>query len=67
MAKSLERLQDPSRSEQSTTFECTRLAVQAHETLVFGKMQVNAVHLFESQLKPTGAVYRSLFTVGLES
>ena len=55
--------QRPSQAER----EKIRLAVQAHETLVFGKMQVDAVHLFESQLKPTGAVYRSLFTVRLES
>lgn len=45
--------------------EKIRAAIVSQEGLVFGKMQVDAVHLFESQLKPTGAVYRSLFTARL--
>ncbi len=44
-----------------------RFAVLSHEKLDFGTMQVNSLHLFESKLKPTGAVYRSLFTAKLES
>ncbi len=55
--------QRPSQYER----EKIRAAVQSHEKLDFGKMQVNALHIFESQLKPTGAVYRSLFTGRLES
>ena len=47
--------------------ERIREMVLAHETLDFGTMQVNSLHLFESQLKPTGAVYRSLFEATLES
>lgn len=47
--------------------ERIREAVLSHETLDFGTMQVNSLHLFESKLKPTGAVYRSLFTAKLES
>ena len=47
--------------------EKIREMVLAHEKLDFGTMQVNSLHLFESQLKPTGAVYRSLFTAKLES
>ncbi len=42
-----------------------RVAVLSHESLDFGTMQVNSLHLFESKLKPTGAVYRSLFEVEL--
>ena len=55
--------QRPSQLER----EKIRQAVLAHEGLDFGKMQVDALHLFESQLKPTGALYRSLFTARLES
>lgn len=43
-----------------------RAAVLSHETLDFGTMQVTAVHIFESILKPTGAVYRSLFQIELK-
>ncbi len=42
-----------------------RAAVLSHENLDFGTMQVNSLHLFESKLKPTGAVYRSLFEIEL--
>ena len=42
-----------------------RAAVLSHEKLDFGTMQVNALHLFESKLMPTGAVYRSLFEARL--
>lgn len=42
-----------------------RAAVQSHENLDFGTMQVNSIHLYESKLKLTGAVYRSLFEVRL--
>jgi len=45
--------------------EQIRFAIMAQEGLDFGKMQVDALHLFESQLKPTGAVYSSLFTARL--
>jgi len=45
--------------------EKIRAAIVSQEGLDFGKMQIDAVHLFESQLKPTGAVYRSLFTARL--
>ena len=43
-----------------------RDAVLSHERLDFGTMQVNSIHLFESKLKSTGAVYRSLFRANLE-
>jgi 2'-5' RNA ligase len=42
-----------------------RAAVLSHETLDFGTMQVNVLRLFESKLKPTGAVYRPLFEIEL--
>lgn len=42
-----------------------RQAIQSHEKLDFGTMQVNSIHLFESELKPTGAIYRSLFEARL--
>ena len=44
-----------------------REAVLSHEKLDFGTMQVNSLHLFESKLKSTGAVYRSLFKASLGS
>lgn len=52
-----------SRSERARIREM----VLAHEKLDFGKMQVNSLHLFESQLKPSGAVYRSLYSTKLDS
>lgn len=43
-----------------------RDVVLSHEHLDFGTMQVNSFDCFESQLKSTGAVYRSLFSVKLK-
>lgn len=43
-----------------------RQEILSHEKLDFGTMQVNYLHCFESQLKSTGAVYRSLFSVKLK-
>ncbi|MBT3338599.1 MAG: RNA 2',3'-cyclic phosphodiesterase [Anaerolineae bacterium] len=46
--------------------ENIRTIIEANQRLNFGRIQVNSIHLFESQLKPTGAVYRSLFEMPLE-
>ncbi len=42
-----------------------REVIERNQGLDFGRIQVTSVHLFESQLKPTGAVYRSLFEARL--
>ncbi|MBT3190437.1 MAG: RNA 2',3'-cyclic phosphodiesterase [Anaerolineae bacterium] len=40
-------------------------AIEESPVYDFGRVRVDSVHLFESELKPTGAVYRSLFEARL--
>ncbi len=42
-----------------------RKAIEESPVYDFGRVRVNSVYLFESELKPTGAVYRSLFEARL--
>ena len=42
-----------------------RATIEESPMYDFGSIRVNAVHLFESKLKPKGAEYRSLFEANL--
>ncbi len=42
-----------------------REVIEAEQELSFGRIQVNSIHLFESKLKSSGAIYRSLFEAKL--